>query len=88
MSRYMILIGQNARKASLDKVNSKTKNKSNYTVQANVHTPAEKIIQSETMCSTISPTNNMPQRSNIPRYTKNTHRWTIYCLNILESYNI
>lgn len=27
MSRYMRLIGQNARKASLDKVNSKTKNK-------------------------------------------------------------
>ena len=27
MSRYMSLIGQNARKASLDKVNSKTKNK-------------------------------------------------------------
>ena len=27
MSKYMRLIGQNARKASLDKVNSKTKNK-------------------------------------------------------------
>ena len=27
MSRYMSLIGQNARKASLDRVNSKTKNK-------------------------------------------------------------
>ena len=27
MSKYMSLIGQNARKASLDKVNSKTKNK-------------------------------------------------------------
>ena len=27
MSRYMRLIGQNARKASLNKVNSKTKNK-------------------------------------------------------------
>ena len=27
MSRYMSLIGQNARKASLDKINSKTKNK-------------------------------------------------------------
>ena len=27
MNRYMSLIGQNARKASLDKVNSKTKNK-------------------------------------------------------------
>ncbi len=27
MSKYMRLIGQNARKASLDKINSKTKNK-------------------------------------------------------------
>ncbi len=27
MSRYMSLIGQNARKALLDKINSKTKNK-------------------------------------------------------------
>ena len=27
MSRYMSLIGQNARKASLEKINSKTKNK-------------------------------------------------------------
>ena len=27
MSKYMSLIGQNARKASLDKINSKTKNK-------------------------------------------------------------
>ena len=27
MSRYMSLIGQNARKASLNKVNSRTKNK-------------------------------------------------------------
>jgi len=27
MSKYMRLIGQNAKKASLDKINSKTKNK-------------------------------------------------------------